>query len=117
MNEQGMDRYGAEYKRSDNDFHVRYLEQDNCVCSVCHGTGAKLEIRYITRDYQNGRTKKICENLQSHEHSLWICPKCVSTFNRKKSAVTMGKTEAYCYEYQSTDLWNQAKAELKEVIT
>lgn len=170
MTEQGTDRYGAEYKRSDNDFHVRYLEQDSGICNICHGTGAKLEIKYITRDYQNGRTKKICKNLQSHEHSLWICPKCVSTFKRKKSAVNMDnlkqpkpcpycggnavrkqihfkagdgenryknehhedgslkwtwlecdgcgrKTDAYCYEYQSTDLWNKAKAELKEVET
>jgi len=96
MTEQGTDRYGAEYKRTDNDFHVRYLEQDNGICSVCHGTGAKLEIRYVTRNYQSGKTKKICKNLQPHEHSLWICPKCVSSFNRKKSAINMDKVVLPC---------------------
>ena len=44
MAEQGTDRYGAEYKRTDNDFHIRYLEQDNGICSVCHGTGAKMNL-------------------------------------------------------------------------
>ena len=58
MTEQGTDRYGAEYKRTGNDFHVRYLEQDNGVCSVCHGTGAKIEIRYVVRNYESAKVKK-----------------------------------------------------------
>ena len=67
MTEQGIDRYGAEYKRTNNDFHVRYLEQDNGVCSVCHGIGAKIEIRYVVRNYESARVKKkICKNLQAH---------------------------------------------------
>lgn len=47
MTEKGIDRYGAEYKRTNNDFHIRYLEQDNGICSVCHGTGAKIGIQYM----------------------------------------------------------------------
>lgn len=74
-----VDNYGAEYKRTPNDFHFRRLEQDNCVCSICHGTGAKVEFRYVTRDYQSPRTKKICKTLQAHEHSFWICPTCAET--------------------------------------
>ena len=88
MTEQGTDRYGAEYKRTDNDFHVKYLEQDNGVCSVCHGTGAKIEIRYVVRNYESARVKKkICKNLQTHERSLWICPKCIKNFKQKSSVI------------------------------
>lgn len=88
MTEQGTDRYGAEYKRTDNDFHVRYLEQDNCICSICHGTGAKIEVRYVVRNYESTRVKKkICKNLQAHEHSIWICPKCISNFKQKLSVI------------------------------
>lgn len=88
MTEQGTDRYGAEYKRTNNDFHVRYLEQDNGICSVCHGTGAKIEIRYVVRNYESARVKnKICKNLQAHERSLWICPKCINNFKQKLSVI------------------------------
>lgn len=88
MTEQGIDRYGAEYKRTNNDFHVRYLEQDNGVCSVCHGIGAKIEIRYVVRNYESARVKKkICKNLQAHERSLWICPKCIDNFKQKLSVI------------------------------
>jgi len=165
MTEQGIDRYGAEYKRNNNDFHVRYLEQDNGICSVCHGTGAKIEIRYVVRNYESARVKKkICKNLQAHERSLWICPKCIDNFKQKLSVINernlvqpkpcpycggnairkqchfkVGEgenryknehhedgslkwtwlecdgcgraTQAYCYEYQSTDYWNKGKAE------
>ena len=102
MTEQGTDRYGAEYKRTDNDFHVRYLEQDNCICSVCHGTGAKIEIRYVVRNYESERVKKkICKNLQAHERSLWICPKCIDNFKQKLSVInernlTQPKPCQYC---------------------
>ena len=111
MTEQGTDRYGAEYKRTDNDFHVKYLEQDNGVCSVCHGTGAKIEIRYVVRNYESARVKKkICKNLQAHERSLWICPKCIKNFKQKLSVInernhTQGKwidercSECGCYVY------------------
>jgi hypothetical protein len=161
MIEQGKDRYGAEYKRTPNDFHFKWLEQDNCICSICHGTGAKIEFRYITRDYSKG--KKIYEELQAHERSFWICIKCLNNLRTKQSVLnerlftepkscpycggnpvrkqlhfkpeegedrykcehhedgslkwsylecdTCGrKTEAYCYEYQSTELWNKGKA-------
>lgn len=92
MTEQGTDRYGAEYKRTDNDFHFKWLEQDNCVCNICHGTGAKIEFRYITRDYASGRQKKkICKTLQAHENSFWICPKCLDNLNTKKSAINKKK--------------------------
>ena len=88
MTEQGTDRYGAEYKRTNNDFHVRYLEQDNGVCSVCHGTGAKIEIRYVVRNYESAMVKKkICKNLQAHGRSLWICPKCIDNFKQKLSVI------------------------------
>ena len=88
MTEKGTDRYGAEYKRTNNDFHVRYLEQDNGLCSVCHGTGAKIEIRYVVRNYESARVKKkICKNLQAHERSLWICPKCIDNFKQKLSVI------------------------------
>lgn len=88
MSEQGTDRYGAEYKRTNNDFHVRYLKQDNGICSVCHGTGAKIEIRYVVRNYESARVKKkICKNLQAHERSIWICPKCINNFKQKLSVL------------------------------
>lgn len=71
MTEQGVDNYGAEFKRTSNDFKFKRLEQDNCVCSICHGTGAKLEFRYITRNYESARVKnRICKDLQAHEHSF-----------------------------------------------
>lgn len=77
MIEQGVDWLGAEYKRTDKDFTFRHLEQDNCCCSICHGTGAKWEFRYVTRNYQSPKTKKICKSLQAHGHSFWICPRCL----------------------------------------
>ena len=80
MIEQGTDSYGAEYKRTSNDFTVRPLTQDNCLCNICHGTGAKWAIRYVTRNYQSARTKKICKTLQAHEHNFWICPACLENF-------------------------------------
>lgn len=86
MTEQGIDSYGAEYKRTDKDFNVRYIEQNNCVCSVCHGTGAKIEILYVVRNYESTRAKnKICKNLQAHERCIWICQACISNFKRKLS--------------------------------
>lgn len=82
VTEQGVDRYGAEYKRTTNDFRFRLLEQDNCVCSVCHGTGAKIEIRYVTRNYESARRRgKICKNLQAHGHTVWICPRCIESLD------------------------------------
>ncbi len=84
MTEIGIDNLGAEFKRTSNDFHLKWLEQDNCICNICHGTGAKIEISYITRDYVSNRTKKICKTLQAHEHSLWICFKCLTNFERAK---------------------------------
>jgi hypothetical protein len=88
MVEQGIDSYGAEYKRTDNDFHFKWLEQDNCMCNICHGTGAKIEFRYITRDYASNRqSKRICKTLQAHENSFWICPKCLDNLNTKKSVI------------------------------
>lgn len=77
MIEQGTDSYGAEYKRTSHDFSFKFLTQDNCVCNICHGIGAKWGFRYVTRNYQSPRTKKICKTLQAHEHSFWICPKCL----------------------------------------
>ena len=165
MTEQGKDRYGCEYVRKDNDFLFKWLGQDNCVCSICHGTGAKVEFRYITRDYASAKTGKICQTLQEHEHSFWICPKCIKNLNTRKSIIHEEnlmepipclycggvairkqldfvpaenedmwknehhedgslkwsylecnkcgrKTSAYCYEHQSTELWNQGKTEL-----
>lgn len=77
MTEQGVDWLGAEYKRTEHDFSFRHLEQDNCCCSICHGTGAKWEFRYVTRNYQSPKTKKICKTLQAHERSFWMCPRCL----------------------------------------
>ena len=84
MTEQGTDRYGAEYKRTNNDFYFKWLEQDNCVCNICHGKGAKIEIRYITRNYL-GKKGKICKALQAHEHNVWICLKCLENLKTKKT--------------------------------
>ena len=84
MTEQGTDRYGAEYKRTSNDFHFRMLEQDNCVCSICHGTGAKIEFEYVTRNYESARQRgRICKNLQAHGHSFWICLTCIDNLVEK----------------------------------
>ena len=77
MTEHGVDWLGAEYKRTEHDFSFRCLEQDDCCCSICHGIGAKWEFRYVTRNYQSPKTKKICKTLQAHERSLWICPMCL----------------------------------------
>lgn len=82
MTEQGTEN-GWEYKRTSFDFKFRWLEQDNCVCSVCHGSGAKIEFEYVTRNYQSPRTKKICKTLQAHSHSFWICRKCIKNMNEK----------------------------------
>lgn len=75
--EHGTDDFGAEYKRTQNDFHLRFLTQENCACSICHGCGAKWEFRYVTRNYKSHRTGKICKTLQANEHSFWLCPKCL----------------------------------------
>lgn len=82
MDEQGIDNYGAEYKRTSHDFSFKFLTQFNCVCNICHGTGAKWKFRYVTRDYQSPRTKKICKTLQAHEHIFWICPKCLQNLTK-----------------------------------
>ena len=88
MKESGVDKYGAEFKRTPNDFHFRKLEQDNCVCSICHGTGAKIEFRYVTRNYESARQKgKICKELQAHEHSFWICPVCAENLVNKSDGL------------------------------
>ena len=88
MTEQGTDRYGAEYKRASNDFCFRVFEQNNCICSICHGTGAKIEFRYITRDYASDKQKnKICKTLQAHEHSFWICPFCLYRLDSKANGI------------------------------
>lgn len=88
MTEQGLDIGGWKYKRTSNDFHFRWLEQDNCVCSICHGTGAKIEFEYVTRDYESDKRKgKICETLQAHKHSFWICPICLLRLDSKANAV------------------------------
>ena len=88
MIEQGTDRYGAEYKSTSNDFHFKLLEQDNCVCSICHGTGAKIEFRYVTRNYESARQKgKICKSLQAHAHSFWICPICLYRLDSKANGI------------------------------
>lgn len=73
--EKGVDGWGYDYKRTINDFHFRRLSVGSA-CSICHGTGAIIEFRYVTRNYQSPRTKKICKTLQAHEHSFWICPAC-----------------------------------------
>lgn len=81
MTEHGTDRYGAEYKRTPHDFSFRLLTQDNCVCNICHGTGAVIEFEYTVRNYQSPKTKKICKRLQEHRRSFWICPKCINNIN------------------------------------
>ena len=84
MTEQGTDIGGWEYKRTSNDFNFRWLEQSNCVCSICHGNGAKIEFEYVTRNYESDRRKgKICKTLQAHGHSFWICPTCLYNLNTK----------------------------------
>lgn len=81
IDEHGTDRYGAEFKRTSNDFRLRYLTQDNCVCGICHGVGAKWEFVYVTRNYRNPRTKRICKTLQAEARSFWICPRCLENLN------------------------------------
>lgn len=88
VSEQGTDKYGAEYRRTTRDFRFRILEQDNCVCSVCHGTGAKIEFEYVTRNYESARKKGlICKGLQAHGHNVWICPTCLTNMFRKAEKV------------------------------
>ena len=88
MTEQGTGIGGWEYKRTSNDFHFRWLEQDNCVCSICHGSGAKIEFEYVTRNYESATRKgKICKTLQAHGHSFWICPTCLTNLNKKAEKV------------------------------
>lgn len=83
MNEQGTDAYGAEFKRTSNDFHFKRLDQENCCCSICHSIGAKIEFRYVTRNYASARRRNvICKTLQAHGHSFWICPKCLDNLKR-----------------------------------
>lgn len=87
MTEHGTDVDGCEYKRTSNDFHFRWLEESNCICSICHGTGAKIEFRYVTRNYASPRTNKICKTLQAHEHSFWICPICLLKLDSKANTI------------------------------
>ena len=88
MNESGVDKYGAEFKRGNHDFSFRWLEQDNCVCSICHGTGAKIEFEYVTRNYESARRKgKICKELQAHRHSFWSCSKCLLAMYSKANGI------------------------------
>ena len=88
MTLQGTDKYGDEFKRTYNDFHFRKLKEDNYVCNICHGAGAKIEFEYVTRDYRSPRTKKICKNLQAHRHCVWICPDCLDNLvNKSRSLV------------------------------
>lgn len=82
MTQKGRDLGGWEYKRTSNDFYFRRLEQDNGVCSICHGTGAKIEVRYRTRNYMSAKGK-ICKNLQAHEHYIWLCLFCMKNFSEK----------------------------------
>jgi len=82
--EKGVDEYGAEFKRTHNDFCFRKLKQDNCICSICHGTGAKIAFEYVTRNYESARKKgKICDTLQAHRHSFWICQRCIDNLVSK----------------------------------
>lgn len=62
MIKQGVDDYGAEYKRTSHDFSFKFLTQDNCVCNICHGIGAKWGFRYVTRNYQSPRTKRFARH-------------------------------------------------------
>ena len=87
MIEHGTEVDGWEYKRTSNDFHFRWLEESNCTCSICHGTGAKIEFRYVTRNYASPKTSKICKTLQAHEHSFWICPICLLNLDSKANAI------------------------------
>ena len=88
MIEQGYDELRCEYKRTPNDFHFRWLEQNNCCCSICHGTGARIEFEYVTRNYESAKKKGlICKNLQAHGHSFWICPTCMQNLNDKAKAI------------------------------
>lgn len=83
MSEQGIDAYGAKFKRTSDDFLFRWLEEDNYLCNICHGTGAKIELQYFTRNYASARRRNvICKTLQTHEHSFWICPKCLDNLKR-----------------------------------
>ena len=76
--EQGHDKYNAEYKRTSNDFRLRNLEQVNCVCNICHGTGARWAFEYVVRNYESATRKgKICNTLQAHGRSFWICSRCI----------------------------------------
>lgn len=51
MTEQGTDVGGWEYKRTSNDFIFRWLEQSNCICSICHGIYyVSMQKRYVGRD-------------------------------------------------------------------
>lgn len=88
VEEHGIDKLGREYKRTPNDFGFRWIEQDNACCSVCHGIGAKIEFRYVTRDYASNRQKgKICKTLQAHERNFWICPVCLTNLNKQAAKV------------------------------
>lgn len=82
MTEQGIDSFGCEYKRTEHDFVFRHIQQENCCCSICHGTGAKYKFRYVIRNYKSPRTAKICKTLQAHERSFWICQECLDNMER-----------------------------------
>ena len=88
---QKVDEYGFDYERKKDDFNVRKLKHDNCMCSICHGLGAKFEIGYVTRDYESDKTKgRICKRLQEHYHSFWICEPCLKNFWQKAHNVIGG---------------------------
>ena len=84
--EKGVDRLGIAYKRTTNDFNFRRLGALGA-CSICHGTGPIIEFRYVTRNYQSPRTKKICKTLQEHEHSFWICTACANNMIERAKGI------------------------------
>lgn len=76
MIKRGRDNYGAEYERKSDDFGYQILFADNCACSICHGTGARIDFEYVIRDYK-GKDGNICKKLQTHRRNFWICPECI----------------------------------------
>ena len=57
-------------------FNMGYSSTESCQCDICHRTGKVLKVEYYTKNYRSERTGKICETLQKHRHSIWICKKC-----------------------------------------
>ena len=87
MSEKGKDRCDLEYERSEDDFNFKWIAQDNAICDVCHGIGAKVEFSCTQRDYASDKTRKICKTLQTHKNALWICPTCMKTLMQKQSII------------------------------